>query len=178
MQLLTNLLLTGNSATLPVSSEIGPEGHKLVWFLLSVVVLGLVAFGVLFRKKGAKGFGSIFPKRSKVKVKIRKDRLYRPRYLELTVVNTGTTDVDLGNPLLILQGMWYSRKFKLKGNGRNWYYPLFLVKGQSHTLNIDLHQFYGFDRTLKRLPKVKVVVNDVDGRRLGSTQVLLRKTLF
>lgn len=175
---LTILLITGINTTLHASTEIGPEGHKLIWFIGVVVVLGLTVFGLLVNKKEPWKRGKIFSKRGKVEVELKKDKLYRPRYLELIITNNGMTDVDLDNPLLILKGFWYSRKFKLKGNGKNWYYPLYLMKDQSHTLNIDLNRFYGFDKTLKRLPKVKIVVNDVKGRRLGSKQVILRKTLF
>jgi len=178
MNVLTNLLLAGTSTPLTVSNEIGPEGHKLIWFFLSIVLLGLIVYGYVRRNKSTGWKKNIFRKRSKITVQLKKDRVYRPRYLEVTVINNGPTDVDLGAPMLILKGMWYSRKFKLKGNGNNWFYPLYLMKGQVHTLNIDLQRFYGFDRTLKRMPKARVVVNDVNGRRLASTQVLLRQTLF
>lgn len=177
-KVLTILLLTGTNTAIYASNEIGPEGHKLIWFLGIFVVLGLTIFVYLWKSKDSKNGGPVFPQRNKVAVEVKKDKLYRPRYLELIITNNGKSDIDLGNPLLILKGFWYSRKFKLKGNGNNWYYPLYLMKDQSHTLNIDLQRFYGFDKTLKRLPKVKIVVNDVKGRRLGSKQVLLRKTLF
>ncbi|MFW6289953.1 MAG: hypothetical protein ACOC0R_03205, partial [Mariniphaga sp.] len=111
-------------------------------------------------------------------VELRKDRLYYPRYLELTVSNSGKKAVDIANPVLLLSSIWITRRFKLKGTNRNWFYPLYLGTNQSHSLKIDLHRFYGFDRKLKGLPRARIVVKDVKGRHLGSRKVLLRKTLF
>jgi hypothetical protein len=107
-----------------------------------------------------------------------KDRLYYPDSLELTITNNSKSAVDVNAPLLIFSGLWYSRKFRLKGTNKNRFYPLYLSKSQSHTLNIDLNRFYGFDKTLKRLPKARIVVSDAKGRRLGTQRVFLRKTLF
>ena len=174
-KLLTILNLADSSTPLQVINEIGPEGHKLVWLLAFFLVSGLVVY-FFFRKKSSKSL--YFKRRKKVTVLLRKDRIYYPRYLELTINNQSTSNIDINSPLLILKGFWYKRKFKLKGTNNQSIYPLYLMKNQSHTLTIDLHRFYGFDRTLKRLPKAKVVVHDVDGQRLGTRQVLLRKTLF
>lgn len=177
-QVLTILFTIGSTSPLLANNEIGPEGHKLVWLLVIIAIAGLAAGFFLLKHKGAGGFKFSFPVRKKVTVDLKKDRLYYPRYLELTVTNQGKSDVDLGNPMLLLSSIWVTRKFKLKGTNKNWYYPLYLMKNQTHTLNIDLHRFYGFDRTLKRLPRARVVVKDEKGRQLGSRKVLLRKTLF
>lgn len=177
-QVLTILFFIGSSGRLLASNEIGPEGHKLMWLLAIIAVSGLTAVFFLVKRKGAGGGKFSFPVRKKVMVDLKKDRLYYPRYLELTITNQGKSDVDLGNPMLVLSSIWVTRKFKLKGTNKNWYYPLYLMKGQSHRLTIDLHRFYGFDRTLKGLPRARVLVKDVKGRKLGSRKVLLRKTLF
>lgn len=159
-------------------NEVGPEGHKLIWFVLVLVIAGVLAFFWANSAKSKSGFKIPFFNKPKVHVDLTKDRLYYPDNLGLTLTNTGKTDVDIDAPLLVFSGMWYSRKFKLKGTNNNHYYPLYLMQGQNHTLNIDLNRFYGFDKTLKRLPRVKVVVSDVNGKKLGSRKVLLRKTLF
>ena len=177
-RVLTILFFIGCSFRLLANNEIGPEGHKLVWLLVLVVVLGLATFLSQLKSKSKGRFKFWFPVRRKVNVDLRKDRLYYPRFLELSVVNQGKTDVDIDSPVLVLSSIWVTRRFKLKGTNKNWCYPLYLTKNQSHTLNIDLHRFYGFDRTLKRLPRARVVVKDVKGRQLGSRKVLLRKTLF
>lgn len=177
-QVLNILFFLTFSIPVFAQNEIGPEGHKLVWFAL---VLGAAGLAVFFGAKSVKrnfNFKSPLFKRKKVVVDLKKDRLYYPDFLELNVINTGSLDVDIDTPLLVFSGMWYSRKFKLKGTNSSRFYPLYLTKGQNHTLNIDLNRFYGFDKTLKRLPRVKVVVSDVKGKKLGSRKVLLRKTLF
>ncbi len=178
IQVLAILFTIGSSSRLLANNVVGPEGHKLVWLLILIAVSGVTAVFFLLKRKSAGGFKFKFPVRKKVTVELKKDRLYYPRYLELIVTNQGKNDVDVGSPMLVLSSIWVTRKFKLKGTNKNWYYPLFLMKDQTHTLNIDLHRFYGFDRTLKRLPRARVVVKDVKGRQLGSRKVLLRKTLF
>ncbi len=177
-QVLSLLFLMIFSTPLLADNVVGPEGHKLAWLLVIVVVVLFAVVYFFYQKKKSGGFEFDWPVRKKITVDLKKDRLYYPRYLELTIVNNGKSDVDLGNPVLILSSIWVTRKFKLKGTNKNWYYPLYLMKEQNHTLTIDLHRFYGFDRTLKRLPRVKVVVKDVKGRQLASRKVLLRKTLF
>ena len=62
--------------------------------------------------------------------------------------------------------------------GNRTFYPQYLEKGKTHTLQIDLTRFYSHDKSLKKFPKAKIVISDVKGKRLGSTSVYLRKTLF
>lgn len=177
-QVLTVVFMLASAGTLMADNEIGPEGHKLLWLLL-LVAAGILTGGLMLKQRknnGGKWFA--FRPRKKVRVELRKDRLYYPRYLELTVTNEGRGDVDIASPLLVLKGFWYKRKFRLKGTNQNWFYPVYLNRNQAHTLQIDLHRFYGFDKTLKRLPKVRIIVSDINGRHLGSRQVILRKTLF
>ena len=177
-QVLTIFFFLAFSVPVFAQNEIGPEGHKLIWFFLALAITGIVVFFWTKSGKSKSSFEIPIFNRKKVHVELTKDRLYYPDFLELTIINTGKTDVDIGTPLLVFSGLWYSRKFKLKGTNNNHYYPLYLMQGQNHTLNIELNRFYGFDKTLKRLPRVKVVVSDVNGKKLGSRKVLLRKTLF
>lgn len=165
---------------LPAQNEIGPDGEKLLIFILLVIV-SLVVFFILGRKNKQQTannnhIGSFFQK--KLKVKIVKDALYYPDILKLTVTNTRNSDVDLDNPLLVFDNFWLKRKFKIKGMGNRLLYPLYLEKGKSHTLEIDLNRFYFHDKSLKKYPKAKVIVSDTKGRTLGSKSVFLRKTLF
>jgi hypothetical protein len=95
----------------------------------------------------------------------------------MKVKNIGNTDIDLDKPLLILDNFWLKRKFRLKGMENRTFYPLFLEKGKTHTLNIDLNRFYMHDKKLKKYPKIVLVLSDVKGKRLGSKSVYLRKTL-
>lgn len=159
-------------------NEIGPEGHKLLWLAGIILLAGIVTWFVI--KPDGKMFHlkNTILKRKRVNIELSKDRLYYPDNLQLSLTNTGNTDLDIDTPLLVFSGMWYKRKFKLKGSNTISFYPFYLTKGQNHTLNIDLNRFYRFDKTLKRLPRVKVMVREVNGKTLGSKKVLLRKTLF
>jgi hypothetical protein len=160
-------------------SEIGPEGHKLLWiFVLVFAVSAVFVFSLKpFKKKQGKAKSPLFSMK-RLQVELEKDALYYPDNLTLSVKNTGNTDVDLDQPLLQFDNFWLKRKFKLKGMGNRTYYPLYLEKGKTHTLQIDLTRFYGHDKKLKRYPKAKVYLFDVKGKKLGSKSVFLRKTLF
>lgn len=160
-------------------TEIGPEGHKLFW-----VVLVLLAFlaGFLLSKKRFFSLSKI-PLRSlfsneKVSIQLEKDALYYPDHLKLTVKNTGNADVDLDQPLLVFDSFWLKRKFKIKGMENRTFYPLYLERGKTHHLDIDIYRFYRHDKRLKRYPKVKVYIRNVKGQKLGSRSVFLRKTLI
>lgn len=159
-------------------SEVGPEGDKLLWFLAIVfIIVGVVLYKSREKGSKAKVKESLFQKR-KVKVELGKDSLYYPDNLELKIRNNGNKDVDLDQPLLVFDNFWLKRKFRLKGTGNRTFYPLYLEKDKTHTLQIDLTRFYSHDKSLKKFPKAKVSVFDMKGKRLGSKSVYLRKTLF
>ncbi len=159
-------------------NEVAPEGAKLLWFLL-VLVLGIGLYFVFSRKSKKTGSQKkpLF-QRKRIKIELKKERLYYPDELLLKVENTGNSDIDLDKPLLIFDNFWLKRKFKLKGMDNRTFYPLYLEKGKTHTLRIDLNRFYLHDKKLKKFPKTKVKVFDVKGKQLGSKSVYLRKTLF
>ncbi len=167
-----------NSQLIFAQNEIGPEGDKLVWIFLILIAAGL-SF-LIFRKKDKKNSKAKKPlfQNRKVNIKLEKDSLYYPGNLKLIVKNSGNIDIDLDRPLLVFDNFWLKRKFKLKGMGNRTFYPLYLEKGKTHTLQIDLTRFYSHDKSLKKFPKAKVYVFDVKGKRLGSKSVYLRKTLF
>lgn len=166
------------SSELYAQNEIGPDGDKLVYVFLFIALL-IAVFLITGKKrskvdkKASRGVGF-----RKIDVQVEKDALYYPDKLTLTVTNKGGQDVDLDKPLLVFDNFWMKRKFRLKGMNQYNFYPLYLEKGKTHTLQIDLTQFYGHDKSLKKFPKSKVVVFDVKGKRLGSSSVYLRKTLF
>ena len=167
------LLILFSTLNLFARNEIGPEGNKIAWIL--IILLIIIVFWVFFRKKGIKK-QPLFV-RQKVNIELEKDRLYFPDEIKLTVKNTGNTDIDLDRPLLIFDNFWLKRKFRLKGMDNRIFYPLYMIKNYTHTLHIDLNHFYSYDRKLKRFPKVKIILFNVKGKRLGSNSVYLRKTL-
>ncbi len=155
-------------------NEVQPDGGKLLVFFAVVALLTILFF--VFRKKGSVRGRPILARR-KLTITLEKDRVYFPDYLKLTVTNKGNIDIDLDKPLLVLDNFWLKRKFRLKGMQNRIFYPLYLEKGKTHNLTIDLHGFYLHDKKLKRYPKATVHLFDVKGRRLGSKAVYLRKTL-
>ena len=175
--LLILLLLT--TGVVFAQNEIGPDGDKLLGAIIVIIVLG-VLFLVLNRfgkKKAPKSKRSFFQFK-RVQVQLKKDRIYFPDVLNLSVKNTGNTDIDLDKPLLVFDNFWLKRKFKIKGMENHSYYPLYLEKGKTHSLEIDINRFYRHDKKLKKFPKAKIIISDIKGKRLGSKSVFLRKTLL
>jgi len=173
-----NILLLTITGYVPPNNEVGPEGYKLIWFIIIIIIAFIAVSAIVGTEKTKGNIKDIFKQRKKIEVNLKKDRLYYPDILELTITNTGSSDLDIDKPLLVFGSFWLKRKFVLKGTNNYYLYPLFLGRGQSHKLNIDLNRFYLHDKSLKRLPRAKVIVYEVKGKRLGSCQVLLRKTLF
>jgi hypothetical protein len=156
-------------------NEIGPDGDKLIWFFV-ILLLGVVLFFIFRNLTGRKG--KPFFAREKVKVSLQKDRLYYPDNVKLELQNIGNTDVDIDRPMLVFDNFWLKRKFRLKGTDGRSFYPLYLEKKKMHQLNIDLSPFYSYDKKLIRYPKLKVLIFNVKGKRLGKSVIYLRKTLI
>lgn len=160
-------------------NEIGPEGHKLLWVVLLIVVIsGVFIYSSKPFKKVNKKERSSFLGRGKIQITLDKDALYYPSNLSLTVKNKGNSDLDIDKPLLVFDNFWLKRKFRLKGQDNYSFYPLYLEKGKTHTLQINLDRFYSHDKKLRKFPKAKVFLTDVKGKKLGSKSIFLRKTLF
>jgi hypothetical protein len=169
------ILFTLLISTLKLSAqnEIGPDGDKIVWVML--ILAAVIIISVVFSKRG-KGKQPLIALQ-RIKIDLQKDRLYYPDNIKLTVKNTGNADIDLDRPMLIFDNFWLKRKFRLKGMESRSFYPLYLEKGKTHDLNIDLNHFYSYDRKLKRYPKIKLILFNLKGKRLDSNSVYLRKTL-
>lgn len=157
---------------------VGPEGGKLLWILAGFMLLMVLMIFSFRGKRFSLSAQSLLKPGKKISIEISTDRRYYPDYMKLVVKNTGRKDVDLENPLLIFDSFWLKRKFRLTGLNNYRFYPLLLGKGETHELNIDINRFYRHDNRLKRFPKVKVVISETGGRRLGSRSIFLRKTLF
>ena len=96
--------------------------------------------------------------REKIRIQLEKDRLYFPDNIKLQLKNSGNIDIDLDRPLLIFDSFWLKRKFKLKGIESRILYPLYLDKGSTHWLNIDLNHFYSYDKKLKKYSKITIKI--------------------
>jgi len=160
-------------------TEVAPEGDKLLIILLVLLLLPLAFF--LFKRmklKGAKKWRPDFNFKNKLRVELIKNRSTRPDYLTLKVTNGGRQDIDLEAPVLCFRKLWSKRKFKLKGINRTQIYPLYLEKGKTHELGIDLRVFHEHDRKLKKYYWAKVNLADTRGRKYSTKYVTLRKSLF
>lgn len=173
----TFLLL--NSQLIYAQNEIGPEGHKLLWIILLIVVISgvFIYTSKPFKKTKKKERGGLL-RRGKIKITLDKDALYYPSNLSLSIRNAGNSDLDIDKPLLVFDNFWLRRKFRIKGQDNYSFYPLYLEKGKTHTLQINLDRFYSHDKKLRNFPKAKVYLTDVNGKKLGSKSIFLRKTLF
>ena len=163
-------------------SEVKPEGYKLFWFILFLIVIPLVYYllnKVLSKSKSSNSSSLIgsLPRR-KLKVELLKDRKYRPNVLTLRVSNNSEKPIDLDPPILQFRKIWTKRKFKLKGINRYEIYPLYLEAGKIHELRIDLSVFYNHNRKLKRFNWAKIRVIDSKGKKYPSSNIILRKSLF
>ena len=147
---------------------------NLHWLVLLAGVLLFVVIRFLIGKIKYTNWSA----KQKVRVEIGKSRLYYPEYIALTVTNTGSSDIDIDRPLLVFDIWWLKRKFRISGVEGRQVYPLYLEKGKSHSLNIDLSPFYGYDRKLKGYAKINIIIYNVKGKYLGKHSVFLRKTFF
>jgi len=172
------LILLLTSQYISAQNEVGPEGHKLLWvFGIAFVLAAYILYNSWKRAYSPKSKNPFIQIR-KINITLGKDSLYNPDNLKLMIRNSGNIDIDLAQPLLVFDNFWLKRKFRLKGIGNNSFYPLYLEKDKTHTLQIDLTRFYSHDRSLKKFPKARIALFDVNGKRLGSKSVYLRKTLF
>ena len=166
------------SQHLMAQDVVGPEGHKLWWILAGVLLLLLIAGVTIGLRNRSLAVANPFTGKKRIAVELSKDRKYYPDYVKLIVTNTGRADLDLAGPLLVFDNFWLKRKFRLTGMNNYRFYPLLLGAGKTHELNIDINRFYRHDNRLKRFPKIRIVINETTGKRLGSRSVFLRKTLF
>ncbi len=157
-------------------NEIGPEGDKLIWFFLLLCLLLVVLVWRITKLKIGNFKKPLFGK-SKIEIYLKKEKIYFPNFLTLTIKNSGNKDVDLDRPVLIFDNFFYKRKFKLKGVNNIQVYPLYLEAGKTHSLKIDLNHFYSHDKLLKRHQKIKVVIYDMKGKLKGSKSTFIKKTL-
>lgn len=162
------------STILTIPTGVPLIDDNLPWLILLAGVLLLVGIRFLIRRIKYTNWSV----KQKVRVEIGKSRLYYPEFIALTLTNTGSSDIDIDRPLLVFDNWWLKRKFRISGVEGRSVYPLYLEKGKSHSLNIDLSPFYGYDRKLKGYAKINIIIYNVKGKYLGKHSVFLRKTFF
>ena len=160
-------------------NEVGPDGSLLLIILIVLVLLPLLFWGIGKLNKSKPNKGSTFTIQFKrLQVSLDKDRQYKPRLLTLRIENKSKKNIDLEAPVLHFRKLWTKRKFKLKGFNRQEIYPLYLEKGKTHELQIDLSVFHQHDKKLRKFFWAKIRFQDTLGRKYSSKRVTLRKSLF
>ncbi len=160
-------------------NKVDPDGYKLLVIILIVVTLPLLLylFMRIFKKKQRQKSSFSFHWK-KLKVTLEKDQKYRPKNLTLRIVNVSNRNIDIEAPLLHFRKLWSKRNFKLKGINRQEIYPLYLEKGKTHELQIDLNVFHQHDRKLKKFYWAKIRFQDSKRRKYSSKYITLRRSLF
>ena len=169
------LLVLASTRTM-AANEIGPEGFKLLWIILIGLCIFLLLWFMLFRKSKI-SFPKI-PFLRKLKIELVKNKYYKPTHLNLVIKNISSKDVDIEAPVILFRKLFAKRKFKLKGINKSEIYPLYLEKGKTHDLLINLSVFHNYDRKLKKYYWCRVFFEDTKGRKYSTKYVKLRSSLF
>ena len=167
-------LLLSNRAM--AANEIGPEGLNLLLIVL-ISIISLTIIWLLFFRKGKLSFPKN-PFSRKLNVKLVKNKYYKPTHLNLIIENISKKDIDIEAPVILFRKLFAKRKFKLKGINKSEIYPLYLEKGKTHDLNINLSVFHNYDRKLKKYYWCRVFFGDTKGRKYSTKYVKLRSSLF
>ncbi len=170
------LLLFG--PVLQIGTNVDKETLVRVIIILSLILLAVVGYEIHRIFKGsAKGrFKRIFRK-VRLEVTLKKDRLFYPQVLTLTIENTGKREADIDAPVIEFRKIWSVRKFRLNGINGNNIYPIFIDAGKIHQLHIETTTFHQYDRSIKSYYWARIYVTDVDGRKWRSNKVKLRRSL-
>ncbi|MCA1760336.1 MAG: hypothetical protein LC658_11260, partial [Bacteroidales bacterium] len=108
-RLLVIIFLLSTGSPVWAQNEVGPEGQKLFWLAI------IISFAVLFYLfalgpfKLKRKIGNPFSSKKKVNIGLKKDRLYYPDELLLTIENTGKKAVDIEQPMLVFSSIWVKR---------------------------------------------------------------------
>jgi hypothetical protein len=162
-------------------NETDPEKLQLLRIIgILLVILGLIitrGVWIFFQKRENYSRLFWFLNKVKLEVTLEKDRLFRPRFLTLTISNTGKQEADLNAPVIEFRKIWTKRKFKLNGIKGQQIYPLFLNPGLTHELQIETATFHQYDREIKSFYWARIYVTDIEGYQWKSNKVKLRKSL-
>lgn len=152
---------------------VAPEGDKLLVIL--PILLLLVASGLyLWKRKNIKL--PIIKRR--LKIRLEKNKIYRPTVIHLNVQNTSKSGVSIENPIIRFKKIWSSKAFKIKSVNTQVIYPLYLEAGESHRLPISLEPFYSFNKRLKRYPRIRIEFTFDKTKSRSSNYIFTKSTIF
>ncbi|MBN2806778.1 MAG: hypothetical protein JXR22_08970 [Prolixibacteraceae bacterium] len=149
---------------------VGPEGHKLLWVLLILLLLGAIAF---FWKLPILHFS----KRKGLSLQVEKNKRYHPTTIFFKIENNGDQAIDLDQPVIRFKDYLKEKAYKIKGVNTAAIYPLYLEPGKSHELVVALQPFYDHAPVLKNFQRVRVEIS-YQGTKLKSAYLLLKPGLF
>lgn len=152
---------------------VGPQGDKLIWVFLILVIIGIVAF--LLTKKTHFSFFSF---RKKVFVTIQKNKVYHPSVIQFKVENKGKKAIVIEHPVIRFKRGKTSNAFKIKAVNTRDIYPLFLEAGKIHELSVALEPFYNHKSGLKKFSRLRIEFKYDKEKQKKTRYVLLKPTFF
>lgn len=153
---------------------VGPEGNKLIWVFLIVIITGLL---VLFikNKKELLHFSVL---KKTLLVKIDKNRLYHPSLILLKIKNRSNKAILVNHPIIRFKKRGKTKAFKIKTVNSSSIYPLYLEANKTHELPVALQAFYDYNSELKKYSSLRIEFT-YDNKTLKKTRyLLLIPTLF
>jgi len=111
---------------------------------------------------------------AKVQIELLRDKKNNASLISLIIRNTGNREVDLDAPVLVFKRWALKRKFRIVSVDYSVIYPIFIDRGKTSVVNIDLEQFYGYAPELRRANKLGVEMKEVNGRKFKSRAIRLK----
>ena len=151
----------------------------LKWSLIIIILLISIFFFNRSQRfaKGGNGRKLSFRRKSKVyhaDIVLKKDHVFNPSIIEMTVYNEGKKDLDLNAPVIVFKNWFHSRKFRVLKVEHSYIYPLLLEPGRSYFLDISLDQFFEVVPELQLATRMQIEMNDQIGNKFSSKTIRLK----
>lgn len=163
-----------------VIMELSSFGSSMLKLGLVIIVL-VIGYFVFNRtrtfSKGGSGGKMSFRKKPKfmaARIFLDKSRRLNPSKIGMTVVNTGTKDIDLDAPVITFKRWFSKRRFRVLRVEHSEIYPVLLEPGKSTELVISLDQFYESVPELQLACRMNVEMKDRSGKRFKSHTIRLK----
>jgi len=159
--------------------ELSPYETLLKWSLITIILV--IVFFVLNRsrtfKKGASHRKLSFSKRRlpyAAEIILNKDRRFNPSIIGMTVINTGSNEIDLNAPVIIFKRWFSKRKFRVLRVEHSEIYPILIESGKTSDLDISLDQFYETVPELQLACRMSIEMKDRSGKKFKSQTIRLK----
>lgn len=148
---------------------VGPEGDKLLWVLLIMLLAGAFVF---YWQRFSQLFGN-----KQILLQVEKNKVIHPTTLFFKVENRGNKAIDIEQPVIRFSNTLNEKAYKIKGVNASAIYPLFLEPGKSHELVVALQPFYDHTPTLQNFLRVRIEIS-YQGKKVKSSYLRLKPGLF